>query len=148
MGWTVDLLTGLAEHLAANDVGLWQPDTPYDPAGTVPAIVLRSLPDAPGRAIALSAYGDADRENAGLNDVTQAVQIRSRGTTDPSDVEQIADAVWDLLHGAEMLTLGAVRTVKIYRRSTALLGTDTAGRWERTCNYYVMAARPNAHRPD
>lgn len=151
MGWTDDLLTGVAEHLAAHGVARWQPSGAYDPAG-LPPITLRALPDQPDLAIALGDYTEVDTEDAGLSDVTVGVQIRSRGTADPATVEGLADQVWELLHGARMVALGSaprlVHTSLIYRRSTALLGTDRTGRFERACNYYVTASRPNVHRPD
>lgn len=148
MGWTVDLLEGLAEHLAAADVAEWNPDGTYDPDTAAAVITMRALPAAPDRALALALYGDTDTDDAGLSDVTALVQVRTRGTTDPRVVDDLSDAVFDLVHGATMLTLGPVHTTLIRRRSNALLGPDEHGRHERTDNYYVMAARPNAHRPD
>lgn len=151
MSWTDDLLTGLAEHLDAAGVGQWQPAGAYT-TGDPPPITLRALPDAFDRAYALSYYTEVETEDAGLSDVTAGVQLRSRGSTDPADVEDLADAVWEVLHGARMVTLGSaprlVHTSLIYRRSTALLGADRTGRFERACNYYVTASRPNVHRPD
>jgi hypothetical protein len=151
VSWTENLLTGLAEHMDAAGVGQWQPTGAYT-AASPPPIMLRTLPEGFDRAYAIGSFAEVETEDAGLADVTVGVQIRSRGGADPDDVEEVADAVWDLLHGARMAVLGsgltAVYTSLIYRRSTALLGTDRQGRYERACNYYVLAARPNAHRPD
>ncbi|MFB4320671.1 minor capsid protein [Actinomadura sp. 21ATH] len=151
MSWTEDLLAGLAAHLAAQGVGQWQPAGAYTTA-TPPPITLRTLPDAFDRAYAIGAYVEVELEDAGLSDVTVGVQVRSRGTTDPDSVEEAADAVWGVLHGARMLTLGTgdarVYTSLIYRRSTALLGVDRQGRYERSCSYFIHASRPNAYRPD
>ena len=151
MSWTENLLTGLAVHLDARGVGQWQPTGAYT-APSPPPVMLRTLPEGFDRAYALGAYVEVEEEDADLSDVTVGVQIRSRGTTDPDTVEELADAVWELLHGARMLTLGAgaeaVYTSLIYRRSTALLGVDRQGRYERSCNYFVLASRPNSHRPD
>lgn len=152
MGWTVNLLEGLAAHIAGNGIAAWDPEGVYDPDSAEAVITMRALPDRPDRALALALYGDTDTDDVGLADVTPAVQIRTRGTTDPRVVDDLADAVWQLLHGATMLTLGsgitAVHTTLIHRRSGALLGPDASGRHERTDNYYIDAARPNAHRPD
>ncbi|MFC4912590.1 minor capsid protein [Actinomadura gamaensis] len=152
MAWTNDLLAGLAAHLAAAGIGQWKPVGTYDPASAVPAITLRTLPDRPDRAIALDLFADVDADDAGLADVLAAVQIQTRGTRDPSDVDDLADAIWDRLHGAQMLTLdtgpAAVHTTLIRRRSSDRLGADEHGRYLRSCNYYVNAARPNAYRPD
>ncbi|TYK47155.1 minor capsid protein [Actinomadura decatromicini] len=150
-GWTTNLVVGLASHLAAAGIVRWQPTGAYAPTG-LPPVFLRSLGDAPDVAVALAPYGDPETEDAGLSDVVQAVQVRTRGTTDPVTADNLADAIWDELHGAEMLRLGEgeamVATTLIRRRSTAVLGADAAGRYERVCNYYIQASRPNRHRPD
>ena len=151
MAWTNDLLTGLAVHLADAGVATWYGDDPFPKAPPHPPVALRSLPDNPDRAYSLDDYTEVDEENPDLSDVTAAVQLQSRGA-DPDDVDDIADAAWQVLHGARMLTLGsgltAVHVSLIYRRSTARLGVDGHGRYERSCNYYVLASRPNANRPD
>lgn len=150
-GWTTRLLIGLAEHLAGAGIVRWQDTGAYTPAG-LPPVFLRALGDAPDIAVALAAYGDPENEDAGLSDVVQAVQIRTRGTRDPVTVDDLADQIWDEIHGAEMLRLGTgdeqVATTLIRRRSTAALGIDASGRYERVCNYYIQASRPNRHRPD
>jgi hypothetical protein len=150
MGWTNNLLVGLAEELAARGVARWQPTGAYAATGA-PPIFLRALGDKPDAAVALAAYGDPDYEDAGLSDVVQGVQIRTRAAT-PDACDDLADAIWDELHGAEMLRLGTgaaqVATTLIRRRSTAALGRDAAGRFERVDNYYIQASRPNANRPD
>lgn len=150
MGWTNNLLVGLAEELAARGVARWQPTGAYAATG-LPPVFLRALGDRPDAAVSLAAYGDPDYEDAGLSDVVQGVQIRTRAAT-PDACDDLADAIWDVLHGAEMLRLGTgaaqVATTLIRRRSTAALGRDAAGRFERVDNYYVNASRPNANRPD
>ncbi|WP_242908671.1 minor capsid protein [Actinomadura terrae] len=150
MGWTNNLLVGLAEELAARGIARWQPTGAYPPDGP-PPVFLRSLGDAPDAALALAAYGDPENEDAGLSHVIQAVQIRTRAAA-PDAVDDLADRVWDEFHGATMLRLGTgpnvVATTLIRRRSSAALGRDARGRYERTDNYYVTAARPTAHRPD
>jgi hypothetical protein len=151
VAWTNDLLTGLAVRLADAGVASWYGDALIPASPPFPPVALRSLPDAPDRAYALDAFTEVDEEDPELGDVTAAVQLQSRGD-DPDDVDDIADAAWGALHGARMFTLGsglsAVHVSLIYRRSTARLGVDGHGRYERSCNYYVLAARPNAYRPD
>ena len=149
-GWTNRLLVGLAELLDASGVARWQDAGAYVLDGA-PPIFLRALGDQPDTAIALAAYGDPDGEDASLSDVVQAVQIRTRAAA-PDEVDDLADAIWDELHGAEMLRLGTgaaqVATTLIRRRSTGALGIDAAGRYERVDNYYVQASRPTINRPD
>jgi hypothetical protein len=147
-GWTSRLLTGLAEHLAADEVGVWHPD-PADPyaAGDV-AIVLGAMPTTPVRCILLSAYPVSDHISEA--DVTVGVQVRTRAGPDVRDVLDLDDAVWELLHGATDLQLGGVDVVQVARRSSTSLGQarDATGvRWERSSNYYADAMRPTAHRP-
>ena len=147
-------------HLAAGLRLL--PDHPAQgPPGAAQLVEVLLAADDEGLAGALGAQGLGERgaevlapdaDDAGLADVTALVQIRTRGTTDPRDVDDLADAVFDELHGAYGLMLGTaprlVHTSLIRRRSSALLGPDQLGRHERTDNYYVTASRPNVYRPD
>ena len=147
-GWTTNLLTGLAEHLAAAGVGVWHPPEAGEPyaAGDV-AIVLGAMPAVPERVIVLASYPVS--EDVAQADVTVGVQVRTRAGPDPRDVQDLDDAVWEQLHGAAGLVLGGVDVVQIYRRSSASLGQarDQTARWERTSNYYIQAMRPTAARP-
>jgi len=145
-GWTTTLVSGLAEYLASAGVGTWHPDgAPYAAGET--AIVLGAMPAEPARVILLNTYPVA--EDTSQADVTVGVQVRTRGGSDPRDVVDLDDAVWELLHGAERLDLGGVLVVQIYRRSSAALGQarDATARWERTSNYYLDAMRPTLTRP-
>ena len=142
--WTRRLLTGLAEHLAANDIGVWRPGGVYAAAET--GIVLTSLPSSPDRVIALSYYDVATYP--GRSDVIGAVQIRARGSRDPLDVSDLHDQVHDLLHSAEDLVLGDIPIALMWRNSYLPLGPDSNGRHEATGNYYLRAARPSRSRRD
>lgn len=150
-GWTTRLLVGIAGLLDAAGIVRWQPEGAYTPAG-LPPLFLRALGDAPDVAVALAAYGDPETEDAGLSDVVQTVQIRTRGDRDPVTADNLADQIWHEIHGAQQLRFGAAPDViavsLIRRRSSAVLGADAQGRYERVDNYYVTAARPNRHRPD
>lgn len=151
MGWTNNLLAGLAADLDSAGIADWDPTGPYSPTAAAPVITLRSLPDRPDRAIALSVYTDIDTDDAGLGDVLVAVQARIRDRS-ASAVDDLADLIWDRWHGLAGLVVGsgetAVHTVLIRRRSSALLGVDGSRRWERADNYYIAATRPNTNRPD
>jgi hypothetical protein len=142
-GWTSRLLTGLADHLAANGVGVWRPAGAYE-AGEV-AIVVRAIPQSPDRLITLAAYILEDVA-PGLADSDVGVQIRVRGTTDPRVAEDIGDAVFDLLDSAEHLSWGGVLVTSVARQSSAPLGQDTNDRWEMSHNYRVEAVRPTSNR--
>lgn len=143
-GWTSQLLTGLAEHLAAAGVGTWRANGAY--AASEIGITIRAIPQAPDLIITLAPYVVASPP--GLADITQGVQVRCRGTADPRVAEDLADAVFDELDSAAGLTLGGIAVVQMWRQSYTSLGADTAGRWETSSNYYVQAMRPTAHRTD
>lgn len=144
-GWTSKLLTGLAQYLAANAVGVWRPTGVYAAGET--GILLRAIPQSPDRIIALAAYPVA-AGYVGLADTTVGVQHRLRGGTDPRDCDDLADAIYDLLDSATNLVFGGVHVVQMYRQSYVSLGADGNGRWERSENYYLDAMRPTAHRTD
>lgn len=144
MSWTVDLVTGVAEMLAAAEVGAWRPTGTYVDGET--AIVLGPPPQSPERAVALTSYPVSD--DAELSDVVVGLQVRFRGSRDPRDVDDLADAVYEVLHGARGLVLGGVHTAQIYRQSALPLGLDGNARPERADNYYLQAARPTAWRTD
>lgn len=146
MGWTTDLLVGLAEHLAdvVPDL-IWRPAGPEYSATEV-GIKLGSMPADPDRVVVLTAYPVSA---SGLSDVVQGVQVRCRGTrgspTSPCDLD---DAVYDVLHGAENLRLGGVLVAHTRRASAAQLGPDANRRSETTSNYYLTTAHPSAHVTD
>lgn len=143
-GWTTDLIAGMAALLADVGVGTYRPTGAYLP-GEV-AISDRYIPPD-GQCITLSAY-PAGPDLPGLADVTVGVQVRVRGDEDPVTCDDLADAAYAVLHGAQALVFGAVAVVQIRRQSYTSLGPDANGRWERSENYFVDAMRPNANNPD
>ena len=144
MGYRTDLLTGLARHLAAEGIGTWNPDGVYTPAQT--GVVLGAVPPAPDRIITLTGYGVTD--DLVHADTITGIQVRCRWAgRDPRPVDDLADLVFDLWHGAGPLTLPTgVRVLQLERRSSASLGTDDNGRWSRSDNYYATTHRPSPHR--
>jgi hypothetical protein len=119
MGFQTDLVTGLAQLLAAQGVGTWRANGAYVAGET--GILLRTLPQAPDRVISLAAYGVDDDPT--LSDDTVGLQNLPRTT----------------------LATGVVVT-KCYRRSWSSLGQDTNSRWRTSQNFYVTAHRPSQHR--
>lgn len=146
MGWTADLLRGVADLLAARGVGTWRPDTAYQTDET--AIVLGTMPPDPDRVVCLTCYPvDLD----GHGDVTVGIQVRTRAGQDPRDVLDLADTVYDALDGLAGVELGGVWLSQMYRRSGEELGASAgvdqqADRHERVDNYYAQAARPSPNR--
>lgn len=144
--WTVTLVEGIAEYLAGLGAGVWSPNGVYDSTDT--GILYRAVPQSPDRIITLAPY-PTGRDDPELIEVSVGLQVRTRGTTDPRDVDRIADRVYDGLHGATALTLaGDLQVMQIYRQSYTSMGQDQTGRWERSDNYYIDAMRPSLHRPD
>lgn len=145
-GWTSRLIGGLAELLDTANIGVWRPDGPAYAADEV-GILDRVIPSTPDRVITLAVY-PVGAGVLGLADVTVGLQARIRGTTDPRVCGDIADAVYDLWHGASNLTVGGISVVQIYRPSYSPLTQDANQRWETSHNYYVEAMRPTSNNPD
>lgn len=145
MGYTTQLTAGVAAWLAGRGVGKWLPDGGAY-ADTDTALVMKALPQAPDRAIAVTAYSTVDDPRLPLGVV--AVQLRSRGTSDPRDVDDIADAAFHELHAATHLDLDGLRVVQALRQSVAQLGQDDTGRWQRSDNYYLTTQHPTVNRPE
>jgi hypothetical protein len=142
VGYTSDLVLGLAELLALEGIGVVREDTPYQPGET--AIVQRSMPDAPDRAICLTPYPVDDDVTT---DTVTGVQVRYRAGTDPNDTLDLGDAILALLHNRRGYWLRSVRVAESWRVSEVLLGTDAHGRDERTSNFYFQTTRalPNSY---
>lgn len=144
-GWTSRLLTGLAEHLDAADIGTWKTSGTYAAGET--GIVIRAVPDQPERLITLAAY-PVGGDLVGMADHTVGVQVRVRAGVDPRDCDDLADEIFDALDGAAGLTWGGVPVVSVERTSYAPLGQDGSRRWERSENYLIMAMRPTSNNTD
>lgn len=143
MSFTGDLLEGLAVFLDAAGVGTYRADgSAYSASET--AIVFAAMPSSPDRAIVLSDYPVTD--DPSLSDSVIGMQVRSRGGTDPHDVKNISDAVFDVLHGKTAFNLGAVRVVQALRNSGGSLGRDDSNRWEHSDNYYLTVNRVSTNR--
>lgn len=145
MGWTTDLTTGLAAHLASNGIGTWRPDgPPYGPDEV--GITIADLPPQPDRLICLTPY-PVD-ENVATADVRMGLQVRCRSGRDPRGSNDLDDQVFDLIHGAEHLALTTgVHVVQIFRQSSTPMGRDSNDRWEHASTYLLDAMRPTVTRP-
>ena len=144
-GFQTNLLTGLAVYLAAGGLGAtWNTSGAYTALQT--GIVLGNIPQDPDRIITLTAYGVSDSPN--LSDSTLGVQIRCRwGGADPRPVDDLSDAIFNLLHGKTALVLStAITIVQCLRQSQATLGQDSNARWSNVSNYYMSCWRPSTNR--
>lgn len=139
----VQLSTGLAEYLAAADIGLtWSADGVYAADDT--GIMLDAVPPAPDRLVTLTTvlYGRA----VTLREVTVNLQVRTRSAPgDPSDVAKLDRVIRNVLVPREGLTLTTgVRIVSIDDGPSARLGQDehTPSRWMRSHNYPLVVTSP------
>lgn len=147
MSWTSDLLIGLAEHLAAQGVGSWNPAGIYT-AGQA-GIYIAAMPpgdeDGPDldRAIVLTDYDPNGGNTSG--DVMPRVQVRCRGLrNDPFSAIDLAAAVRAELEGLSHVTWGQVEVSGINHISGVPLGVDGNDRHERSDNYDIQARRTSA----
>lgn len=147
MSFTSDLLRGLAQYLNDRSVGVT-----YKPAGgylaTETAVFFKALPTSPNRVVVLSAYGATDEAKIALSHLR--VQFWFRGDPDNSlDVDDLGDAVFQVMQGLEHQTFGTAHVVQALRVSSVQLGIDGSKRSERTDNYALDVNVPTtAGRPD
>jgi hypothetical protein len=135
-GYTSSLLDGIASLLADSGVGVWRPDDVIQDPDT--GIFRGVMPDEPSRALALTAYPVADDDTT---DAITGVQIRMRAGRDPDAVDDLADAVFEVLHQRRQYRLGGLYVALSWRQSQAWIGQDTQGRMELTANFYFRTTR-------
>ena len=144
-GFTTDLLTGLAVYLAAGGIGAtWNASGAYGVLDT--GIKLGNIPQTPDRIITLTAYGISDSPS--LSTSVVGVQVRCRwGGSDKRPVDDLADSIFDILHGQAGLILSTgISVVQALRVSAASLGQDESRRWSTTANYSLTVCRPSTYR--
>ena len=143
-GFESDLLTGVAQLLAAANLGTWRDSGIYTAAET--GIVFDVIPVSPDNIVTLTDYAVSDDPT--LSDSVIGVQVRTRlGGQDPRPVKDLDGAIFNVLHGLESVTLtGGVHIVSMVRRSGASLGQDANNRWMRSSNYYATVWRPSGNR--
>jgi hypothetical protein len=132
------LLTGLAELLGNAGAGTWAPDGPAV-ADPETGIYIIRMPEEPVKIISIRTYDGEDDPK--LSEMTQMVQVRTRGGKSPLEALALADEAYRALHGLERVFVCAAQPlhiVQIYRESEADVGPDTLGRYERTENYAVQ----------
>lgn len=143
MGFTKTFLTGAAEQLVADGLGVWSPTAAYtdDHVG----IVLSLVPKSPSQAITLSAY-TVDHDPS-LPDSVMGLQIRHRGTPDPTVCDDMADKAFDIFHSRHDYTLpSGVAIQQSFERTRVSGGMDDNRRWSMIQNFYFYLAHPAPHR--
>lgn len=138
------VFSGVAQLLADAGIGEYSSSGLF--AADAVAIVDKVLPASPDNAVALAQYPVSDSPS--LSDSVIGLQVRTRAAGDDSrPVDEIADAIFDQLHGLADKTLaGGVRIVFSERRSGLAAAKDAQHRWDRTDNYYLTVWRPSLHR--
>lgn len=144
MGFTTDLLTGLAVHLHAASVATWDGTGTKYPDG-VRGIYLATVPEHPAGGLTLTAYGISDDVQP---DSLIGLQVRSKAPArDPRNADDLADAAYDALQSLGPVDLSTGVHLQLCTRSSSLpMGADASGRWERSDNYRLMAYRPGTYR--
>lgn len=144
MGYTRDMLHGLAQLLAADGVGIYRATGVY--ANTEVGIVIGAMPTSPPAVVALIPYPLSDDPT--LSDSVQGMQVRCRAASyDPRDVADLADLAFESLHGRGGIDLSpTARLVFAERTSGIPLGDDSNGRPEWADSYQLTLHRPSRHR--
>ncbi|MFC7641442.1 minor capsid protein [Streptosporangium lutulentum] len=128
--------------------GDWNPEGIYTPEQT--AITLGGLPTAPDLAIAIAAYGLGQAgDDIEQTDSSVLVQFRVRGGgSDPRVADDLADAVFNAVHGLSEYRLSTGVFVLLAERRIITPHTrDGSGRVERADSYELRCVRPSPHRP-
>lgn len=120
-------------------LGFWNPHGTYPNNPNVPPIYAKRFPPkAPDNALTINAYGIQVSPDPNQPVETIRVQVRSRAKNTASlVVDDIADPILTLLHGAHHQKWGALTIQRCQHLSTAQLGVDAAGLDERTDNYQL-----------
>lgn len=143
MSFDTDLVKGLGQLLHAEAVGTWSASTAL--AEGVTGVVAGAMPQQPSKLIALTLYPVAD--DPALSDSTIGCQFMFRGDGNTTTVADMAEAVFNVLHGLTHMVVGSpgsqVHINQMYRKSFADLGPDQNGRYERSENYWIEVNRPH-----
>lgn len=144
MSFTTDVLEGVAQWLSSAGIGTWRSTGVYTADET--GIVLRAQPQTPDRVLTLSTYSLSD--DPSLSDSVVGLQVITRwGGGDPRPNDDLADQVFDLLHGATQVDLSTgLRVVQALHRSGTSLGQDANQRWRTSSNYALDVYRPSPNR--
>lgn len=144
MGYTRDALHGLATLLDGATSLTYRDTGAYTSAET--GIVIGTVPQNPPSLVALIPYPLTDDPT--LSDSVMGLQVRCRvGTHDPRDVTDLADEVFDALHGHPAVDLSATARLLFAERVSGVpLGEDGSGFPEWSDSYQLTLHRPSAHR--
>ena len=113
MGTTSELIDGFAALISAAGIAVWDPAGVYTADQT--GIFRKVLPPAPDRAIALTIVDTSDDPTMPLG--SKMLQVRGRGVPgDPTDVDDLLDPIFTVLHGLTGITVGSQTVIQCLRR--------------------------------
>lgn len=146
-----DLLDGLAQTIATAGIASYATSGVYATSQT--GVYFSQMPPGaegqpPGtdRAIVLTAYSVGDAVGLPMGQI--GVQIRTRGTPDPRDVNALADPIYLLLQGLTNVTFGSCHVIQMLRKSSIPMGQDVNRRWELSQNFVCDVDLPaSVNRP-
>lgn len=109
-------------------------------------IFLEAMPTGPDEAIAVTEYPGGEPDSR-LGWDEAKVQIRCRGTSNPSVSRAKANAIYADLQGLSKETLpGGTRLMLAVATPPAPMGRDQNGRYEHVVNLRATIRRPTQHR--
>lgn len=149
MTWSPDLLTGVAQRLADLAGFHWADGAVIDPGDTRVCVTIARRPDAPDRLVVVNPY-PIDTGVGGAT-VTEAIQVRYRGTFDPATVLEQRDDTRRVLDGLGTdgpVQLGGVWVAYARLQSGTEISFDGNQRAECFDNFYLVAERPTLLRHD
>jgi len=139
-----DLLAGLAQLFDDEGFGTYNQSGVFTADQT--GITIKAVPEKPDNLIVITPTFTID--NAEMNDSTQGVQIRFRGSADPRSVLDRDAAIFDRIHGMHGVVIGGMNVVLVSRQSSLPWPQDQNQRCEHSSNYSVQVARPTRYRTD
>jgi Bacteriophage minor capsid protein len=134
------LVTALASYLQDNGYGIYKPNENF--SNDEIAIVIDSYIDEPNKLIVVTQY--AGSESNSWDDWDEPrVQIKVRGTADPSFSYDTCQAIYKEFHGLGPITLSGIDIQLIVglNSGASYIGKDDTGRQRHVTNFRVTVGR-------
>jgi hypothetical protein len=146
MSYERDLLTGLAQMIADNNIATFLADGKY--AATDNGIVFGVWPQSPDRCIVLNYTSLVLATMIPMEHGLLEFHVRGRAG-DPFDAKDTASALRDLIHNIHNTSIGGVAVTQILHHNSVPLVQDSNRRMEVLEQFYVdLDTAPTPNRPD